>query len=161
MGSHFIGPNAGDTFERKRDKLFGRQLPLSESVFPEVTRRFAFVKGRIFYHPKQPLPEVLPDGMASDHLRGIWLRISELEMLEGIAGRFCLLEKPHWLAPEVLAILETNLLEFGELKARLDIQFSGDERPVLLCGLALEAECWRETARIFVVGDDWPRLADN
>lgn len=63
-GSHFIGPNAADTFERKMERLFGHQLPRSEASFPEVEIRQAFVKGRIFYHPNQELPHELPMRLA-------------------------------------------------------------------------------------------------
>ena len=50
IGSHYIGPNAGDTFERKMERLFDHQLPRSITHFPEVEVRQALVKGRMFYH---------------------------------------------------------------------------------------------------------------
>ena len=153
LGSHFIGPNAGDTFERKRDKLLGQQLELSRSVFPEVGRRVAFVKGRIFYHPEEQHPDELPGTMAGNHLRGTWIRFGELDWLAAVAERFCILEKPHWLAPERLGHDDPRLLQAPELVGRLR---AGDDRPVLLAGLAEDRDTWRETERIFVVSDDWP-----
>ena len=70
-GSHFIGPNSADNFERKTRRLFEHQLPLSEVRFPEVARREAFVKGRIFYHPRQAVPNTLPALLAGNHLSSL------------------------------------------------------------------------------------------
>lgn len=161
-GSHFIGPNARDTFERKRDKLFGRQLPLSETVFPEVSHRSAFVKGRIFYHPQQAGPEILPDGLMPNHLRGTWLRHADLSWLEGVPGigsaAYHLAEKPNWLAPECFSVAERSPLNFSGLGEHLDAHFAERNQPVLLSALVREGDRWTERERVFVVADTWPEV---
>ena len=52
FGSHYLGPNATDTLDRKVDRLLHHQLPRSETLYPEIEIRQPFLKGRIFYHPK-------------------------------------------------------------------------------------------------------------
>ena len=54
--SHYIGPNAADDFDRKNQRLFEHQLKLIHPDFPNVTKHLPFVKGRIYYHPRQPSP---------------------------------------------------------------------------------------------------------
>ena len=151
-GSHFIGPNAGDTFERKRHRLIDHQLPLSRSVFPEIDQRSAFAKGRIFYHPNGTAPETLAEGLAPDHLRAIWLRHSELKLLESPDTAYRILQKPHWLTNESGA----DLLSFGELNKRLRDHFSEQNHPVLLATMRAQESAWSECSRVFVVSDRWP-----
>lgn len=101
-GSHFPGPNASDNFERKMTKLFEKQLRLSESAYPEVSSRRAFVRGRMFYHPEIGEPHALPLHLSSQHQRGVWIRESELQWFEQhIEASGCIAMKPHWLAPPV------------------------------------------------------------
>ncbi|NOX98823.1 MAG: DUF1853 family protein [Verrucomicrobia bacterium] len=161
-GSHYIGPNAQDTFELKREKILGKQLPLSEKVFPEVSVRQAFVKGRIFYHPEAEVPEGLPEGMTPDHLRSIWIRYSELSWLEGVAnataGAYHLIAKPYWLAPECFSVSGSSRFTFRELNERLGAHFSEQKNPVLVSALIQDEEVWRERCRVFVVADDWPEI---
>ncbi len=160
--SHYIGPNAQDTFELKREKIFGKQLPLSEKVFPEVSIRQAFVKGRIYYHPSAKKQDELPEGLMPDHLRSIWIRHSELSWLEGEGTpetrAYHLIEKPYWLAPECFSVQDSQLMMFRELNERLDVYFSEQKNPVLVSALIQDAEMWRERCRVFVVADDWPEL---
>lgn len=159
-GSHYIGPNAQDTFELKREKIFGKQLPLSEMAFPEVSIRQAFVKGRIFYHPDSMDPKELPLGMRADHLRGTWLRFSELSWIENRGKdettRYRLIEKPYWLAPERVEGDDSSLLSFRELKDSLKLHFSEKKHPVLFCILDQEETSWLERERVFMVDDRWP-----
>jgi len=158
-GSHFIGPNAQDTFELKREKIFAKQLPLSERVFPGVDVRQAFVKGRIFYHPEDKAPDELPSGMRPDHLRGIWMRSSELSLLgrnlETEVTRYHLIKKPYWLAPERLSESDLLLLSFAELRGRLAAHFSECKQATLISVLRQDGRSWQEKQRVFVVADDW------
>ena len=70
-GSHFIGPDSRDNFEKKRQRLFEHQLPLSARRFPDIAEWHAFVKGRIFYHPEHLPPQTIPDLLSPGHLRGL------------------------------------------------------------------------------------------
>ena len=160
-GSHYIGPNAQDTFELKREKIFDKQLPLSERAFPEVSFRQAFVKGRIFYHPEAKELESLPLGMMPDHLRGIWIRHGELSWLqreERTEVAYHLIEKPYWLSPECFSVSGSSPFPFRKLIEHLAFHFSDSKRPVLISVLVQEGGLWQETDRVFVVADDWPEL---
>lgn len=145
--SDFPGPNASDNFERKMTRLFEKQLRLSESVFPEVTTRRAFVRGRMFYHPDVGEPETLPERLSADHQRGVWIRESELEWFEPYqAASGCVASKPHWLAPPVEA---SELIAVPELVRHLRQHFEQTRYPalVMLPGVV---------DQMFVVSDSWP-----
>ncbi|MFK5922792.1 MAG: DUF1853 family protein [Verrucomicrobiota bacterium] len=161
-GSHYIGPNAGDTFELKRDKVFARQLPLSEKLFPELEVRQAFVKGRIFYHPQTVVADERPLGLMAGHLRGTWIRSSELSWLESGAeagkAAYHLIEKPHWLADFCESNYENSLLDFQTIKEHLQTHFSQQKQPVLISVLTQRDDSWQECERVFVVADDWPAI---
>jgi uncharacterized protein len=159
LDSQFIGPNAADTFERKMGRLFSHQLRLSEGRFPEVLQRHAFVKGRIFYHPLQPVPASLPDRLSHAHLRGSWICQSELDLLDisPESRMFRVLKKPHWLAPEIVDVNDTTLQSLDEIQDRLRKHFAEQATPLLLSVLTKEDRNWQETDRVFVVSDSWPR----
>jgi len=159
-GSHFIGPNARDTFERKWDRMQRKQLPLCRQVFPHVEECSAFVKGRIFYHPEQVEPARLPEGLMPDHLKGIWLRHSELAWLEAASQErewvFCVLQKPLWLAPVSLGETDTAPMGFEPFKSDLDRHFLHCDHPILVGALRQGNGGWEEHERLFIVSDLWP-----
>tara|TARA_R110002072_G_scaffold243821_2_gene403125 strand:+ start:120124 stop:120975 length:852 start_codon:yes stop_codon:yes gene_type:complete len=157
-GSHFIGPNSADNFEKKTQRLFEHQLRLSEVRFPDVSHREAFVKGRIFYHPLTPAPTILPELLARDHLKGSWIRESELELL-GLSdsnARFRVARKPHWLAPEQAALADETLLTVDGIRLQLENHFTKKRTPQLVTVLSKNKEQWQESDRVFVVSDQWP-----
>lgn len=160
-GSLFIGPNAADNFERKTQRLFEHQLKLSEDRFPGVAKREAFVKGRIFYHPLRDAPEELPVALAPDHLRGIWIRESELEWLRSSADetKFRAARKPLWLAPDMVTPDDSELRTVDEICGRLRQHFTERRTPQLISALIAHDEVWWESQRIFVVSDQWPNDA--
>lgn len=157
-GGDFPGPNASDSFERKTTKLFDRQLPASRGLVPAIDRREALVDGMIFYHPGVDAPAEPPARLAPDHLRGRWLRASELDRLDEVDGIGEVGEvvgapmaKPHWLAPEVDAPLE----EAGVLCDRLRTHFTdGPGHPVMVS--LRDRDTAAEIRRLFVVADTWP-----
>lgn len=163
LGSHYIGPNAGDTFELKRDKIFTKQLPLSEKLFPECEVRQAFVKGRIFYYLGQAelsQAHTLPAGMMPNHLRSIWLRHSELPWLQSAMATkkvsYHLMAKPHWLSACWLSSGDPSLWNFQTMKEHLQDHFSQQDQPLLISVLSQHGDGWKECERVFVVADDWP-----
>lgn len=157
-GSHFIGPNSADNFERKTRRLFEHQLCLSENRFPDVCRREAFVKGRIFYHPRTPAPTALPELLARDHLKGSWVRESELDLLEASDAetRFRIARKPHWLAPDRAGLADATLLTADGIRLQLEDHFTKKRTPQLVNVLSKDDEQWQESDRVFVVSDQWP-----
>ncbi|MCA9016235.1 MAG: DUF1853 family protein [Planctomycetaceae bacterium] len=159
-GSHFVGPNVKDTFEKKMRRLFGFQLPLSQAHFPEVTRRQAFVKGMIFYHPDHPAPTRLPEKLSPTHLRGSWLHLSELSRLTAQHGelRFLIREKPDWLSAALCSKTENRLLGFNELQQQLETHFQHNHRPILISALTCQQSVCREVERTFIVSESWPQI---
>ncbi|QDS93749.1 hypothetical protein FF011L_25220 [Roseimaritima multifibrata] len=156
-GSHYIGPNAGDTFERKRERMFRHQLPLSETHFPDVQQRNAFVKGRIFYHPDDGSQPQLPEGLAPDHLRGNWIHAFELVgWIRKQDGRHAILNKPYWLSPAEFDQDGDCGLSDHETIERLTRHFQEAAHPVLVSHLCESDGLWQETSRTFVVPDHWP-----
>ena len=157
QGSHLIGPNSADTFERKTSKLFEKQLPLSRQVYKDITHRLALVKGRIFYHPEWPALKEPPTRLSPSHLEGEWLAEAELDLLapEEDSNRFRVLKKPLWLSSVGWPDSELDL-EFEELKEALIRQFEVRPRPVLVSEFQSELGGVREVRRVFVVPDTWP-----
>jgi hypothetical protein len=160
-GSHLVGPNAADNFERKMRRLFEHQLTLGQRNFPNVTTREAFVKGRIFYHPQNSEPEEFPDLLAPDHLKGVWIRESELELLResDSVTKFRIARKPHWLAPDQADFDDSNLQTADEILSRLTKHFAERRTPQLVNALSQGDEFWHESHRVFVVSDQWPNDA--
>lgn len=157
-GSHLPGPNATDNFERKMRRLFEHQLPLSEGRFPEVTRRKAFVKGYIFYHPLHRPPTSLPDQLSPNHLKGSWIRESELDLLDdsSIPSMFRLVRKPHWLSLEIAIATDDTLLTSEAVKESLRCHFAARRTPQLVSVLTRREKFWHESNRVFVVSNQWP-----
>ena len=159
-GSHFIGPNAVDTFEKKIKRLLEHQLPFSQKYFPEVTQRQAFVKGYIFYHPHAARPHQLPENMSASHLKGTWIRHSEVPWLNDQNSHlmFRVLHKPYWLSPEVSHSQSGDLNSFEELKSQLDAHFLNEERPLLVSVLSCQNTICHEIHRTFIVPESWPQI---
>lgn len=103
-GSHFIGPNARDTFERKRDRLIRKQLPFGLSYDPDIHTSRHLVKGMIFYPEGVSGAGEIPENLNPDHARGTWQFAGESA---GEPIRF--LEKPFWLDGRHRAVKETGL----------------------------------------------------
>jgi len=148
-GSAFVGPNASDSFERKRDRLLGKQLPFGKTFYPEIEKSFHAVKGMIFYHWSRPESPDLPDLLNPAHARGVWLRQREVEAFLtswSSEARARVLKKPFWLAaggPERSA---------DELREAVQAHFARWNGPVFF-GLFEGGE---ERERVFIVPDFWP-----
>ena len=162
-GSHFIGPNAADNFEKKMRRMLGHQLSMSERLpevplLPEVTLREPFVKGRIFYHPDFDPPESLPTHLSRDHLRNTWIRRSELDWLSdtGADHKFCVLRKPYWLADDVRELADPDVQSAASMKDHLVDHSRETNRPVLISRLEQNENHFSEIDRMFVVSDHWP-----
>ena len=159
-GSHFVGPNASDWFEKKIKRLTGHQLPFGKKHFPDVTRSTAFVKGMIFYHPHVTPPSQLPENLSASHLRGTWIRNSEISWLNDTKEKrvFRILHKPYWLSPEVSSSENKDLKSFDELKFDLEMHFKKKEWPILISVLKCPQALCVEIDRVFVVGESWPQI---
>lgn len=165
-GSHLIGPDSRDNFEKKMQQLFEHQLPLSDKPFPDIAERHAFVKGRVFYHPEFLPPRSQPDLLSPDHLQGVWLYRRDLDWLSRLAesNGSCMariVQKPLWLSPDVVAdtssdLTAKQLVSVKELQDLLQQHFRESSSPRLVSLLAQQSGEWREVERVFVVAESWP-----
>ena len=154
--SEFPGPNARDNFEAKSTKLFDRQLLASLGRIADVGARHGLVKGLIFYHQDEAMIS-RPERLAEDHVRGRWLRASEVHTLEQLDVAFAIAQKPQWLAPDIGAVM----LSAAKIAETLSEHFAGPAHPVMLSARS-NLDCTRsdtEVERLFVVPDHWPDLA--
>lgn len=164
-GSHLVGPNASDNFEKKTARLFGHQLPLGIRLFTNVQRQFAFVKGRIFHHINDSarIPSI-PSLMADSCLRGLWLRETELEQLSVTQLQcnsenefFRLQQKPFWLADDMVAADSDTLLSRKCFSEFVLDHFRNASHPLLFSVLEKRKDACIESNRLFVVSEQWPR----
>ena len=164
LGSHYLGPNAVDTLDRKMERLFEYQLPRSENYFPEVELREAFVKGRIFYPILQQGELENHASLSRFHLSGCWLRHAQLGLLESELDlahqgvRYMVLMKPHWLAEISTSSSHDGLMPFCEFSDSMDQHFSGSQHCPLIVQLNWDGERYVEARRLFVVPDRWPLM---
>jgi hypothetical protein len=151
----FVGPNLADSLGAKMRKIFDRQLalgahPAARAVLPRpVLRARALVKGWLFY------PADAQRGMAgisAQHCRGFWCAVGELEQLEDDA--FVVLPRLQWLAP-YRGQADAPALGRGQLRALLAAQFETVTMPVLVAAVREQEGVLVETARGFIVPNDW------
>lgn len=163
FGSHYLGPNAVDTLDRKIDRIFGHQLPRSQKQFPNVELRQAFVKGRIFYPLMQPRGLAGPPYLSSAHLAGSWLRHAEIRLRDGDADWdaqnvcYLVLQKPDWLSVVQTPDAAGKRMSFSEFSESMDRHFSEHQRCPLVVQLNANDAGYVESRRFFVVPDGWPR----
>ncbi|QDU51310.1 DUF1853 family protein [Gimesia panareensis] len=160
-GSHFVGPNVKDTFEKKMQRLFEHQLPLSQQHYPDVVQCRAFVKGCIFYHPDDERPGELPARLAPEHAQASWLRCSELFRFLAQAQNpmFLIREKPDWLSPALCSPADPDLLSYDKLQHHLETHFQTSPRPILISVLTEQDSLCHEVERAFIVPDHWPHIS--
>ncbi|WP_175817775.1 DUF1853 family protein [Burkholderia diffusa] len=162
----FVGPNLVDRLDRKRSRLLEHQLRLSDRHgfallgYGAPSDAQMFIKGWLFYPHGVPLPPVAAE-IAADHPRGFWLTHAQwpawaAAQPDGAAWN--VLPRLAWLAPRRLAPdaapepLAHSLERPSVLTAR--------QAPALIGVHRRDGDgAWRETARGFIVPDDWPARA--
>ena len=155
---YFVGPNLADSLGAKMDKIFTRQLALSQHpaarpLLPQpVAAAEALVKGWLFY-PDGDYPVLPALGVCATHCRGFWCGIGALDHAE----RYAVLPRLAWLAPARLPAGET--LARAQLEERVVSMFQTDRMPVMVALLRLEDGCALETGRGFIVPDGWRERA--
>ncbi|WP_160168196.1 DUF1853 family protein [Rhodopirellula sallentina] len=159
-GSHFIGPNVRDTFERKMQRIYEHQLPLSIEYFPEVDIRAAIVKGRIFYEGDRTNAVELPPRMSASHLKGGIARVGMIDSIDcADLVRYQIRRKPWWLSDSLAHPEEDSLLTGKQLSSYIAEHFCELETPVLVSRLHLQYNQYAEHDRFFVIPDRWPLQA--
>ena len=153
----FVGPNLADSLGAKMRKIVDKQLalashPAAQALLPRpVVRARALVKGWLFY----PAGSVAPmDGIAQLHCRGFWCALADVGALEEQA--WVVLPRLQWLAPyRTEAGAGADAMTSEALQAALTLEFQTAKAPVLVVALKELNKVMVETARGFVVPDDW------
>ena len=154
-----VGPNLVDSLGAKMRKIVNRQLvlashPAAQALLPRpVLRARAHVAGWLFYPAGRATPV---DGVAPLHCRGFWCALAEVGALEDDA--WVVLPRLQWLAPYSGTALAPVLTRAG-LQAALAQQFASANLPmpvpVLVAAVRQGDGMLAETARGFIVPDDW------
>ncbi|MGZ2745280.1 DUF1853 family protein [Burkholderia stagnalis] len=163
----FVGPNLVDRFDRKRRRLIDHQLRLSgRDSFARLgygapSDAQMFVKGWLFYPHGVPLPHVGGE-VAQDHPRGFWLTRAQWAAWAAALpedAAWAVLPRLAWLAPRRIAHGAGAPEPLAAAQA-LPAVLSAREAPALIGVYRPDAGAmWRETARGFIVPDDWPEQA--
>ncbi len=151
----FVGPNLADSLGAKMRKIVERQLALGSHpaalaiLAQPLVRARALVKGWLFY------PLEAAQGMAgigASHCRGFWCALAQLgELAE---QSYVVLPRLQWLAP-YRSDDSSGVLDRQALHTLLAGRFETAPLPVLVASVREEQGVLRETARGFVVPDDW------
>lgn len=162
-----VGPNLADTLGAKMRKILDRQLSLSnhpaaEILLPQpIAAAQALVKGWLFYPRNEhaadadAAADATNDSVAAAHCRGYWCALAEAGDLPGDCYR--ILPRLSWLAP-ARAPLNECIDKTGLLEA-LHAHFASDTLPVMVATMARRGDFAVETARGFIVPNDWRRRA--
>ncbi|WDQ15098.1 DUF1853 family protein [Rhodopirellula sp. P2] len=160
QGSHFVGPNSNDSFERKTRRIFDHQLPLSHRVRDDVEIREAVVKGCLFYPPGGCPPSTLPPAMSVSHDRGSWVHRRDLDQVVDSDATFQILAKPFWLSVNAASAQEASWMTGDEFVLTVDQTLQEFDRPIF--AVRWETPTGKITSeskvphRFFVVPDHWP-----
>lgn len=163
----FVGPNLVDRFDRKRGRLIDHQLRLSgRDTFALLgygapSDAQMFVKGWLFYPQGEPLPRVAAE-IAPDHPRGFWLTRAQWAAwaaAQASGAAWAVLPRLAWLAPRRIAA-GVGAPEPFAAASELPVLLAERQTPTLI-GVYRPSDdgAWCETARGFVVPDDWPERA--
>ena len=165
----FVGPNLVDRFDRKRTRLLEHQLRLGDRDgfarlgYGAPSDAQMFIKGWLFYPHGAPLPPVSGE-IAPDHPHGFWLTHAQWPAWaaeQGADVAWSVLPRLAWLAPRRAAAGSGFEPDMLAATPELPPVLTTREAPALI-GIHEKGSdgTWRETARGFVVPDDWPvRLA--
>ena len=147
----FVGPNLADSLGAKMRKIVARQLvlgshPAAQALLPRpVLRAHALVKGWLFY-PAGEWPAMA--GLGPRHCRGFWCARAALDTTD--KRRYVLLPRLEWLAPWRGPHDHATLTAAALQTALADVMI-----PVLVAEVEESGDALVETARGFIVPDDW------
>ncbi|KPP97864.1 DUF1853 family protein [Marinobacter sp. HL-58] len=157
----WYGPNSRDRLDIKTRRLINHQSQLTKkpearslldaSGIETPARPRIFMPGYLFY----PLGETLtpPADTPSDHLRGGWLCIDDLDELIDDTQQWIPLIKPHWLGPW----RQGQAPDQQETEAALEtVRTAGIPRLFAVLEPSPADGHWQEVSRLFVVPRGWP-----
>ena len=167
----WVGPGTRDRLDRKARKLAQHQSQLSSNEagiaalrrvgVREVTSQVCLL-GYLFYPTEYEMDK--PTGANSNHLRGCWMRLNDIQYHLKRESRFAILDKPHWLAPVAPEGLE--LLDQAQLVEELSHQFAEIPHPRLIAEFTQVAnkssepdQCFARLSSefYFITPESWPK----
>tara|TARA_R110002049_G_scaffold4601_5_gene32006 strand:+ start:17587 stop:18360 length:774 start_codon:yes stop_codon:yes gene_type:complete len=168
IGSHYIGPNARDTLERKTQRLHQHQLPLSDLEMARIRigagalepiTKSNWVRGMIFYRPGEPVSTGASSILAPGHPRGVWIRESELDWFgrQPASHTYRVLRKPFWLSARGDDV-DSAAANQDHVVEQLQRHFRIEKHPVMIGCFSTSLSS--EVCRLMVVGDSWPETID-
>jgi hypothetical protein len=156
-GSHFVGPNVKDTFERKMKRMFDHQLQLGRKHVEGVEIQEPMVKGRIFYSTFDSPSGEPPALLSPDHLRARWVTHHEFDAISlSDSFRYRVLLKPFWLSADQTAQHDWGLMTKQQINDYYNDSNKKNRASVLISQLIKSEGGWTETKRFFVMANDWP-----
>lgn len=171
---YWIGPEGKDRLDLKLNHLRQHQLPLHKrpeaelqliKLYPQVTmwNTGLCIQGYLF-SPAQNKSS--PAFAHPQHGHGSWWFASEF--LQDVSSQFdqywLVLERQQWLSPAQCSGAH-ELLTTEQLATKLLEDIEQTHKPLLIAAMALgehllaadeKAALWIESARMFIVPDDWP-----
>ncbi len=166
---YWVGPEGKDRLDLKLNHLRQHQLPLhqTDEARLQLTKRYPTVntwqtglcmQGYLFSparHQHQPAFGHIKHG------RGHWWPISEFlqDASSTASQRWLALDRQQWLSP-AQRTREDEVLTTEQLAEKLLREITETERPLLIAAMnktndTNQRDLWTESARIFVVPDDW------
>ncbi|MCK5907305.1 MAG: DUF1853 family protein, partial [Flavobacteriales bacterium] len=153
----YICPNGSRTFGEKIDKIFSKQLKITETpeameflksidVYP--VKSFHFIKGTLFYHPDEA-DAVINERLNPLHLKGWWIYYKEIESLSN-NSKYKLVHKLKWLSPEI-EINDDKLLSKTQLLVELNQHFEIISQGQMIVEYYDVNGVWVEKSRGFVL----------
>ena len=160
--SEWLGPNNKDNLDRKISHLTQHQIQLGEHPAAEAALhqlginelcKEVEIKGYLFQSQADPMPA--PHAFNSDLSLSAWLTIDELGSFLRVRSHtgYSVLEKSHWLAPELLNLAAGHSLTAEALIQQLSDGFLADNRPQLIAACGDDGS---EIERFFVTNLNWP-----
>ena len=160
----WVGPGRKDRLSRKVERLLGHQRQVRthpatmaacaalDIEMPTTTK--TLMMGYLFYPVSATVNA--PDGVTAAHLKGDWVRGSELTD-QGIDNTV-VLQKPDWLG----SWQQPSAPQAQASAAAVRAVVSG-AAPVLLARLNQDSTSghWSEQSRFFCVPDDWPQVKSS
>ena len=156
--SIYIGPNANDFLHLKLQKLQNHQCKILESTegkrilkrlnIPAIHTKL-FIKGMLFYHPKQAF--IIPKNIHNQHQQSWWIYLREADGFFEEVHQFRLLHKKQWLSTPDIAL---GTMSKKECCKRIQEELKSSPRSLYIAIYKNETLI----SMGFVVHDAWPNL---
>ncbi|GAA4647960.1 DUF1853 family protein [Kistimonas scapharcae] len=164
----WFGPGLEDRFDHKVERLLHHQSVLSQTIEGRhslealgITAIISetLLQGCLFYPFENSI--TAPDLLSDNHLRGDWLTTSALDHYANSKqiNAVSHLNKHQWITPPLNGhtsqVNTTHVHTVDWLRMNAASLFEQYRGPVMLAGLTVKDDEYREISRFFLVPDDW------